>query len=400
MSRRLALLLAALAACARPERSGRDELASTAPAPTDAPSSPRDLAPPIASGKALVTDRVVLVAGGDISFGRLVGQMLLRDPALDFFAHLRPLLDSADLRFANLEGPLSEQKGETQKPGQPLVFTGPPGGADALARARFEIVSTANNHAWDYGKSALFETLAHLDRAGVRHAGTGADREASRRAEIVTVNGRRVAFFAVTDIWNQGALSRHPADEFVARAAEDLADRVRAMREAREAELILVSYHGGEEYVDTPLSRTRELLHAAIAAGADAVLGHHPHVVQGIEWYEGRPIFYSLGNLLMRMHRDHRWTEFGYLARTTFAPGEALRVEACPFRTYGVEVLPFAGDPQRAAYERMFFDHLASISVKLGGIAIDPPGADGCARVSQRSAAAASASRSAAVGTP
>jgi poly-gamma-glutamate synthesis protein (capsule biosynthesis protein) len=323
-----------------------------------------------------------VLAGGDISFGRLVGQMLLRDPARDFFAALRPWMASADLRFANLEGPLSDQGGETVKPGQPLVFTGPPGGAEALARAGFSIVSTANNHAWDYGQPALLSTIALLDGAGVRHVGTGADRATSRRAEVVDVGGFRVAFLAYTDIWNDGLLARHPADAFVARAEEEeVGAAVRALRESGAADAVLVSYHGGNEYVDVPRGRTQTILRAAIDAGATAVLGHHPHVVQGVEWYRGRPILYSLGNLLMRMHRDHPWTGFGYLARIGLRRGEPPQLEACPFRILGVDVQPIAGDPGREALERVFFDHLRTISRAVGGTAVEAPGADGCARL-------------------
>jgi poly-gamma-glutamate synthesis protein (capsule biosynthesis protein) len=325
-------------------------------------------------------DHVVLLAGGDISFGRLVGRMLLRDPGLDFFSSLRPWMGSADVRFANLEGPLSDQKGETVKPGQPLVFTGPPEGAAALARAGFGVVSTANNHAWDYGEPALLETLVHLDRAGIRHAGTGKDREEAWRPAVIDVGGFRVAVIAVTGIWNQGALSRHPADAFVARAdADRIAEAVRGARAGADA--VVVSYHGGAEYTDEPLAGTRAMLHAAVDAGADVVIGHHPHVIQGVEWYGGRPILYSLGNLLMRMHRDHAWTELGYLARITLRRGGPPGVEACPFRIYGVEIRPFVGDRDRGAYERRFFDHLRAISKGLGGVVVGEPGADGCARI-------------------
>lgn len=377
------LFFLAIAACGRaaPEYDG-----GYAPKPQlEADRSVETHAPPAAAlspAPPATRDHLTLLAGGDISFGRLVGQMLLRDPARDFFAGLRPWLSSADVRFANLEGPLSDQHGETAKPGQPLVFTGPPGGAEALARAGFSLVSTANNHAWDYGEPALLSTIALLDRAGVRHAGTGPDRAASRRAEILDLEGYRVAFLAVTDIWNDGPLARHPAEPMVARADEgEIVAAVRALRETGAADAIVVSYHGGAEYTDEPLARETAIHHAAIDAGASVIVGHHPHVVQGVEWYRGHPIFYSLGNLLMRMHRDHPWTEFGYLARVELRRGALPAVEACPFRIHGVDVLPLAGEPSRAAYERVFFDHLSAISRSLGGTAIAAPGADGCARL-------------------
>ena len=372
------LVIAVTAACRRevpaPPR-------ATAAAPP--PSAPALVSadPPRASERRAIT----LIAGGDISFGRLVGQLLIAEPERDFFKAIRPWLDAADVRFGNLEGPLSDQRGETQKPGQQLVFTGPPEGVAALARARFTVVSTANNHAWDYGEAALRETMDRLGAAGVRHVGTGADRASSRAPVIVEIEGFRLGFLAVTDIWNQGSLARHPADPMVARAdPTELVSAVRALRESGAADAIVVSYHGGEEYTDHPIPRAAAMLRAAIDAGADVVLGHHPHVVQGVEWHRGKPILYSLGNLLMRMHRDHKWTELGYLARVELSRTAPPAVWACPFRVHGVDVLPLAGDRDRAPYERMFFDHLTAISAPFGGVTVAPPAADGCARLTAR----------------
>lgn len=366
------VMLAATAACDR-ER-------TPPPAPVVSAKEPATAAPEPPSPPR--RDVITLIAGGDVSFGRVVGRMLIERPDTDFFAALRPWLAAADVRFANLEGPISDQHGETQKAGQMLVFTGPPEAAAALARARFTVVSTANNHAWDYGEPALRETMARLEHAGVRHVGTGVDRASSRRPTIVEIEGFRLAFLAVTDIWNQGSLAKHPADAFVARADPDeLAAAVRALRGSGAADAIVVSYHGGEEYVDAPLAHAVSMLRAAVDAGADAVIGHHPHVVQGVSWHAGHPIFHSLGNLLMRMHRDHAWTEFGYLARLELRRGRPPRAWACPFRIHGTDVLPLAEGRDHAAYEKMFYDHLAAISKPLGGVTIGAPAADGCAPI-------------------
>ncbi len=325
-------------------------------------------------------ESVTVLAGGDISFGRLIGQLLLRDPSRDFFKSIDPWLRSADIRFANLEGPLSDQHGETQSPDNVLVFTGPPSGAAALARSHWDVVSTANNHAWDYGPNALLETLGHLNAAGVKHVGTGADLDAAWAPVVIDVGGIRVGFLAVTDIWNQGPLESHPGSAFVARADRDrLVASIRALRTSGRVDTILVSQHGGVEYTDVPLVRGRELLRSAIDAGADAVIGHHPHVIQGVEWYHGKPILYSVGNLLMRMASGHQWTEFGYLARLVISRQNSIRLETCPFRIFGTEIRPLFGDSRRSTYEKLFFDHLQSISVVVGRTAIDPPGEDGCA---------------------
>ena len=113
----------------------------------------------------------MLAAGGDVNFGRECGQAILRDISYAPFADLNEAWTSADVRFVNLESQLSDQHGLTQSPTHRLIFTGPPGGADVLANARVSLVSTANNHAWDFGKSALFETIANLERAEI--AGNG-----------------------------------------------------------------------------------------------------------------------------------------------------------------------------------------------------------------------------------
>jgi poly-gamma-glutamate synthesis protein (capsule biosynthesis protein) len=353
---------------------------------------------------------LVILAAGDVEMGRAMGKRLLREPTYEPFTTIAPLLASADVRFANLEGPISDQHGETMSPNNMLIFNGPPAGADALARARFTIVSTANNHAWDYGKSAMLETLAHLDRVGVLHAGTGASREAAHKAAIVEHGGARVAFLAVTDVWNQGPLDKHEAIDFVARAdASELASAVAELRKDTTLDGVVVSYHGGDEYMDLPTARTRAIAHAAIDAGADAFIGHHPHVVQGVEAYRGRLVFYSLGNLLMQMHRDYAWTEFGMLMRLTLRRGDRPRAEVCPFRILGLVPLPLAG-PQaapkasaswaqpapkasasgavpRKPLEALFFGHLRDISANLGGaserVRFGATGADGCAPVTE-----------------
>lgn len=327
---------------------------------------------------------LTLIAGGDVSFGRLIGQMLIRDPELDFFEPLRPWLEQADVRFCNLESQLSDQGGQTVSPLNNLVFTGPPSGADALSRAGFTVVSTANNHAWDYGKKALFETMDNLSRVSVRYVGTGRDRDEAYAPVVISHAGMKLAILAVTDIWNQGSLWTHPAKDYVAGADKlGIASSVRALREDKSIDIIVVSYHGLAEYMTEPLQRTRDFAHAVIDAGADCVIGHHPHVVNGVSWHRGKPILYSLGNLLMRMSTKSAWTEMGYLARLRFSrePSLAISVEACPFRIFGTELKRFVGDPLRKSFEQKFFSHLSSISKSVGGITLGPVGDDGCASV-------------------
>jgi poly-gamma-glutamate synthesis protein (capsule biosynthesis protein) len=351
------------------------------PAPDAQPPAP-DAQPPAPNAAAAPRDSLTLIAGGDVCLGKALGQELLRDPAYDPFAPAAALLASADVRFVNLEGQLSDQRGETQHPGNPLVFTGPPAGADALARAGITVVSVANNHMWDYGEGAFLETLRHLERAGVAYAGGGRTRRRAYTPVLIERDGFRVAVLAVTDIWNQGTLWEHPARERVAAAdVEGLAATVRAARVKLHADAVVVSQHGGVEYLDWPPPHTRAFARASIDAGADAFLGHHPHVIQGVEVWRGRPIFYSLGNFVMTMSGEHPEAAIGMLARLRLRRGAPPEVEVCPVRSEGLGVVPLAADPQRVATEAAFTERLkrVSTSARRAAPALGPFAADGCA---------------------
>jgi poly-gamma-glutamate capsule biosynthesis protein CapA/YwtB (metallophosphatase superfamily) len=355
----------------------------TQPAPTPQGGAPQ----PIVSASAVIEpapprrDHLTLIAGGDVFFGRMVGQVLLAKPETEIFAQVQFLLDSADVRFANLECQLSDQKGVTVHPENHLVFTGPPAGADLLKRARFDIVSTANNHMWDFGKDALFQTFDNLERVGVQYVGSGRDTERAYAPVYVEREGFKLAFLAVTDIWNFGELSQHPAREFVARAdAKKIAESVKPVADDPTVDAVIVSYHGGSEYMEEPTLITRAITHAAIDAGADVVIGHHPHVAQGVSFYQGRPILYSLGNFTMGMKGEHPWSRYGYLARIRFERDKAPAIEACPFLIHYFTPIPLSL-PEHDATEAYFFRKLGVASGRVAGATIGAPGVDGCAPI-------------------
>lgn len=346
---------------------------SAPPAPPPAPAAE---APVEDAAPAEARQPLVLLAGGDVNLGRGCGQEILRNPGYDPFRVVRPLFESAHLRFVNLESQLSDQNGETQSRNNHLVFTGPPGGARVLAAAGIDVVSLANNHAWDYGKKALFETFDNLEQAGVSYV--GAHREPNRAYEplVIEKNGWSIALFAVTHIWNQGRIDVHPGRFHVAWAAFDhLGKKLRQAR--REHDLVLVSYHGGGEYVDMPMQWTREFVRAVMAAGADAVLGHHPHVPHGVGWFGERPAFYSLGNLVFAMHSDYPWTGTSFFARLTFSPDRKVLVEACPYHILGHTPMLFEGKT-KAPRERSFVQHLKLTSITVGGTQVGDPGEHSC----------------------
>ncbi len=352
----------------RPEHAPRKSTASEPVVPQ----------PPVAASAPVTAEKpapFVIVAGGDVNFGRECGQAILQDPHYDPFRFMGPLWGDADLRFVNLESQLSDQDGETQSPRNRLVFTGPPGGAVTLAQAGIAVVSTANNHAWDYGRGALFETLDNLARAHVEKAGTGRTLAEAYEPAVVTVRDHRVAVVAVTQIWNDGPIEQHEGRNYVAWAR---LGRVQAAleRARHEADFVILSYHGGVEYVDAPTDATRRFIDGALKTGlVDVVIGHHPHVPQGVTFRRGRPVFYSLGNFVFAGHTWAPWTLVGFVARLELGAGGALAVSACPFALDGHVPKPIGpGDAQSGAARA----HLIETSTAVGGVNVGVADARGC----------------------
>ncbi len=291
--------------------------------PTDvAPSTPGTPAAPARDPRPDLT----IVAVGDLNLGRSLGKMIISGRKNFTFAKVRDVVAGADIAFANLESQISEQKGVTEGSSN-YVFTAPPGAADEVANAGFDIVSTANNHAWDFGERAMRETIANLQRVGVAWAGTGETIDEAYRAAIVERKGWRVGFLAVTGVFNS-PFESSPARDHVAWADPVLVSlKIKELRTAG-VDLVIVSYHGGVEYQPQPTEETRTFMRACVDAGADAVIGHHPHVTQGVEWYKGKPLFYSLGNFVFKQFDP--WTDRGLAVKMTFRDGAGATVEYLP----------------------------------------------------------------------
>ncbi len=287
--------------------SGSDSLpAGTTPTPslTGAESTAAS-APTTATGTPAVAPspdaRVTLAAAGDVMLGRTIGEGIASYGPGYPLEQVAAILQGADVAFVNLEAPLT---GRGEPAGKDFVFRGPPSAAEGLAGAGVDIVSLANNHMLDYGLAGLEDTLAALDAAGVAHAGAGSDEAAARAPTVIERNGLRIAFLGYVntppdsgsgfDVGSTAAAADRPGVAWL--SPETVAADVAAAR--READVVIVSLHTGLEYQEPPSPLQVEAAHAAIDAGAAVVLGGHPHVLQGIETYNGGIIIYSLGNFV------------------------------------------------------------------------------------------------------
>jgi poly-gamma-glutamate capsule biosynthesis protein CapA/YwtB (metallophosphatase superfamily) len=198
----------------------------------------------------------------------------------------------ADIAMVNLENPLT--RASKPLPDKQFNFKADPASIQVLTQGGVDIVTLANNHAMDYQASGLFETMETLDRAGIHYIGAGRDIAEARRPEIMEVKGQRIAFLGYYDAdfhaAGEGIPGTNPTHN------DRIAEDIRAIR--NQVDWIVVNYHWGEEKSSYPGDWQVKLAHFTIDQGADLVVGHHPHVLQGAEIYKGRPIAYSLGNFI------------------------------------------------------------------------------------------------------
>ena len=235
-----------------------------------------------------------LVAVGDVMLDRKVGKKIENLGAEFPFERVAELLREADLTFANLESPISSLG--TAVKGKEVTFRAALQAVSGIRDVGIDVLSLANNHAMDYGSAALIETMDVLAHNGIAYIGAGANSAAAHRPANLTVEGIKVSLLAYSYRFHMvvEAQQEHPG---VAIASGE-AVKADIERAKEWADIVIVSFHWGWEYSDHPDEETRKLAHLAVESGASLVIGHHPHVIQGVEIYRDGLICYSLGNFI------------------------------------------------------------------------------------------------------
>jgi poly-gamma-glutamate synthesis protein (capsule biosynthesis protein) len=292
---------------------------------TEEPGSPDALVdlegpdrPLIASGEA------TLVFLGDVALGRSMEAQLARYGPAYPWAGLGPLLADADLSVANLECVLSDQGQSLDKP---YIIRSHPRWGQSLAEAGFDLVTLANNHALDYGAEGLDETLDTLRDLGIASVGAGRTAAQAHQPAHFTVNGVRIAVlgYAAARWYDSQDV---PATDRLAWAEPHVVQAdVRAVRD--QVDFVVVLLHAGTEYATKPSSDQVAVARAAMRAGADLVVGHHPHVTQTVEQVRGGLIVYSLGDALFDIPRQAAM--LGHLLRVHVTREGLAQAELWPF---------------------------------------------------------------------
>ncbi len=308
-------------------------------------------------GPAEENQAVRLVATGDTMLGSWVGDVI-KENGYDYpFKFVSSYTNDADIYFTNLEAPFGTS-------GQPFekrfTFRVHPKLVNVLLSGKINLVSLANNHTMDYGVECLRETFQVLDEHQIAYAGAGLDLTEARKAAVVEKNGRKVALLSYSltfpeEFWatDTSAGTCFPYETFAYKDVSKL---------KRENDFVIVSCHWGAELRDTPKPYQIELARKFIDSGADLVLGHHPHVVQGIEFYKGKLIAYSLGNYIFGSYSER--VKDSMILKVDLDNGPIGSVDVLPISVYNKEV-DFQPVPLEGARKSAFFKHLIGISKEL-----------------------------------
>lgn len=227
---------------------------------------------------------------GDVMLADGPGRVIKRGG--DPFQYVASRLRAADLRVANLECVIAASGQAADKP---WTFLAAPQTLPLLKR-HVDVVSLANNHSGDFGRAAFAEMLTRLDRAGLPYFGGGRNLREAHRARVIERKGVRIALLGYDEFFPRAF---EAGDTYPGVAWSQDEQVVYDIQQARlQADIVIPFMHWGQEHESQANARQRELARLMIDAGADAVVGTHPHVVQDTETYRGKPIIYSLGNFV------------------------------------------------------------------------------------------------------
>lgn len=285
---------------------------------------------------------------GDIMMDRGVKSSIKKNFNGDYGEAFKNLteLNDANIVFANIEGPISDKGRDV---GGKYSFRMEPEVLDALDEASVNVVSFANNHVGDWSKEAFEDTLNRFDAHNITYVGAGKNKIEASTVKILKYNGVKVGFLGFSDVgpsWME-ATSTKPG---ILLASDT--DREKYIKEAKKkVDFLAVSYHWGDEYVEHN-SRQKELAYSSVDAGADIIIGHHPHVVQEIETYKDATIVYSLGNAIFDQHFSKETME-GLLFNTLVSKDGIIDTQEKYFNLSGkyIPQTPTANEPLKTIFE-------------------------------------------------
>ncbi len=270
---------------------------------------------------ALVYDGSIIFVG-DIMLSRTIGKIMEKHNDYNFpFLRTSDFLNSADIRFGNLECPISDREGPSDNK---YLFCASPKVVDGLKKVGFDVLSVANNHMWDYGKDAFVDTLNYMKKAGIASVGGGMNFKEAHKGVQKDINGTKIIFLGYTDLLlkNTSAAKNSAGVSYL-----NIDQMIKDIKDAKNmADMVVVSLHWGREYQPQHNDKQEQIAKAAIDAGASLIVGHHPHVVQEVEKYKDGYIAYSLGNFVFDQNFSKE-TQTGLVLKVIIKNRRIFRLE-------------------------------------------------------------------------
>ena len=295
-----------------------------------------------AEGEALGTGAppLSLGIGGDVTFGLAVADVIAQEGPEYPWSDVSVLFGDYDLTVVNLEGPLCSG-GEAHPDQSSLCLRGDTSCAAPMAAAGVNAVCLSNDHIMDYGTAGLEETMTALRTEGLGVFGAGSSRSAAEQPLILEAdNGAKVALLSFCDVAPPSYAAGDDSPGISASSRDRVADAV--SQAAGESPYVVVYLHWGELGSAEITYRQRELARTCVQAGADLVVGCHPHVVQGIEVIDGVPVVYSLGNLVFSPESEAG--KKGIFIGCRFGGGNLTGLEVIPLRVAEAKPSPPASE--------------------------------------------------------
>ncbi|PHS35320.1 MAG: hypothetical protein COA91_13330 [Robiginitomaculum sp.] len=317
-----------------------------------------------------IPGRTLMVFGGDAMMGRRYlepkwGEDVLIKPETRLkdmkaiLAGMRPYFEPADLSGINLETVLSTNELPESAP-KNVVFYTHPDILEALKWMGADYVSLGNNHTYDYVAAGIDTTLAALERSGLGYSGAGRNQAEALQAYQTSINGTDIGILGFVG-WKGRVTPNQVAEINKGGAAYGSTENIvsAVTKEAQEDELIVVQYHGSREYSEEPTEITEQRLKAAVDAGADLIIGHHPHVAHGLELYKDKLIAYSLGNFAFDQFFYE--THGAYILKVWMDGEDFHRAEIVPIHIKDYKPVPATSDMRQYILKRII-----SLSAKRG----------------------------------
>ena len=310
----------------------------------------------------VVFDFITFAAVGDVMLGNHTISYIKKYGTIYPFAYTQKILKQAHIAFANLEAPFTKTGTRFDKR---FTFKVPPEYAIGLVEAGFDVVTLANNHTLDYGIEGLGNTIKTLDSIGVAHCGAGLDLEQARKPAVIEKKGHRIAVLGYSMTFPQEFWAKDSAG---GTCYPSLKYMKKSILECDSLyDFTVVTFHWGSELKNYPKQYQRDYAHQAIDCGADLVIGHHPHVLQGLEIYKNRLIAYSLGNFSFASY-SNKATE-SIILKTYLSDSGLLFAKVIPISVNNSEVA-FQPKPLTGAAADTILAHLRKFSEPLNSESI------------------------------